>query len=78
MKKTGSGRGARQRGTDRLVEELHIHDIEMRLARNRCRLQHIIEETEAYIARGDAAAPAHLPSLMPGPRKPNARHREAR
>jgi hypothetical protein len=78
MKKTGSGRGARQRGTDRLVEELHIHEIEMRLARNRCRLQHIIEETEAYIARGDAAAPAHLPSLIPNPRKSNARHREAR
>jgi hypothetical protein len=78
MKKSGSGRGARQRGTDRLVEELHIHEIEMRLARNRCRLQHIIEETEAYIARGDAAAPEHLPSLMPNPRKSNTRHREAR
>ena len=78
MKKIGSGRGARQRGTDRLIEELHIHDIEMRLARNRCRLQHIIEETEAYIARGDAAAPEHLPSLVASPRKPSARHREAR
>jgi hypothetical protein len=78
MKKTGNGRGARQRGSDRLVGELHIHDIEMRLARNRCRLQHMIEETEAYIARGDAAAPTHLPSLTAAPRKHAVRRREAR
>ena len=76
MKKRHDGTGAQS--SDRLIEELHIHDIEMRLARNRCRLQHIIEETEAYIARGDAAAPEHLPSLMATPRKQPVRRREAR
>ena len=75
MKKRRNGLGAQ---SDRLVEELHIHDIEMRLARNRCRLQHIIEETEAYIARGDTAAPEHLPSLLAPPAKQAARRREAR
>ena len=75
-KKRHDGTGAQS--SDRLLEELHVHDIEMRLARNRCRLQHIIEETEAYIARGDAAAPEHLPSLMAAPRKHHVRRREAR
>ena len=75
-KKRQDGPGAQR--SDRLLEELHIHEIEMRLARNRCRLQHIIEETEAYIARGDAAAPEHLPALMAPPRKHHVRRREAR
>jgi len=44
-------------GSDRIVEQLHIDDIEMRLARNRRRLERIIEETEAYIARGEVAPP---------------------
>jgi hypothetical protein len=65
-------------GSDRIVEQLHIDDIEMRLARNRRRLERIIEETEAYIARGEVAPPENLPSLMAGPRKHASRRREAR
>jgi hypothetical protein len=65
-------------GSDRIVEQLHIDTIEMRVARNRRRLERIIEETEAYIARGEAAPPENLPSLMAAPRKHQARRREAR
>jgi hypothetical protein len=76
MRKRHNRAGAH--GGDRIVEQLHIDDIEMRLARNRRRLERIIEETEAYIARGEAVPPENLPSLMAGPRKPHARRREAR
>jgi len=68
----------RAHGSDRIVEQLHVYDIEMRLARNRRRLERIIEETEAFIARGEGVPPENLPSLMAGPRKHHPRRREAR
>ena len=76
MRKRHDGTGAPR--SDRIVEQLHVYDIEMRLARNRRRLERIIEETEAYIARGEGVPPENLPSLMATPRKPQSRRREAR